>query len=337
MGTAWLLRPLLARPDDDRGAPPLPGFSSARETVLNGPDYLRDILAFVPPDSFRLVAPVSKTFRRQYLAAHHNSTRTLLLHAAATPRTAQLWLDDGRPVKPLAVLAARWDRLDVLQCLHDGGRRLTLNRFGCEICVAAAFGGHLHVLEWALTNELAVWNVSMSNAAAQNGHLHVLRFAQARAYPMSAAEDQFCQGYPWDESTCAAAARGSQLHVLQWLRLNGCPWDESTCAAAARGSQLHVLQWLRLNGCPWDKYTCAEAAHGGQLHVLQWLRSNGCPWDKWTCFWAAVSGHLHMLQWAIANGCPWDVDDCLQAAVRQCHTEIVEWINSDGMSEFRYV
>jgi hypothetical protein len=137
------LPPLVARPDDDRDAPPPPPPLRARETVLNHPGCLRSILAFVP-DSFRFVAPVSQTFRRQYLAAHnndHNSTRTLLLHASATPRTAQLWLDDGLPVMPLAVMAARWGRLDVLRhLLHDGGWQPNPRLDGRDILRAAALG-----------------------------------------------------------------------------------------------------------------------------------------------------------------------------------------------------
>jgi hypothetical protein len=37
------------------------------------------------------------------------------------------------------------------------------------------------------------------------------------------------------------AAKG-WLGVLQWARANGCPWDESTCAQAAAGGHLEVLQ-----------------------------------------------------------------------------------------------
>jgi hypothetical protein len=362
------LPPLLARPDDDRSAPPP---LRARETVLNDPGFLRDILEFVP-DSFRFVAPVSQTFRRHYLAAHHNSTRTLLLHAAATPRTAQFWLDEGRPVQPLALMAARWGRLDVLQCLHVGRWQWTpYGRNGHNICVAAASGGHLHVLEWALNNELAVWNDEMSDAAAENGRLHVLRFAQARDYPMSGQELGLSaanghlnvviwlreQGHPWDEFICAAAAGGGQLHVLQWLRSKGCPWLADTCREAAREGHLHIVQWARANGChwgpltcavaasrghwhivqwarangcPWDAQTCTAAASNGDLHMLQWAKAHGCPWDGETCSWAVRSGSLHILQWARANDCPWSVVDCLQTAMRRRDTEIIEWIFGNG-------
>jgi hypothetical protein len=50
-----------------------------------------------------------------------------------------------------------------------------------------------------------------------------------------------------------------------------------TCAWAADGGHLEVLQWARANGAPWNKLTCAAAAGGGHLEVLQWARANGAP------------------------------------------------------------
>ena len=32
----------------------------------------------------------------------------------------------------------------------------------------------------------------------------------------------------------------------KWARTNGCPWDEDTCAYAAEGGHLEVLQWARM-------------------------------------------------------------------------------------------
>jgi len=68
------------------------------------------------------------------------------------------------------------------------------------------------------------------------------------------------------------------IFLLQWARSQGAPWDESTCADAARHGHLNVLQWARSEGAPWDESTCAEAAYSGHLHVLQWARSQGAPW-----------------------------------------------------------
>ena len=51
------------------------------------------------------------------------------------------------------------------------------------------------------------------------------------------------------------------------LRENGCSWDEETCASAAEGGHLEMLQWARANGCPWNERTCRGAAEGGNLEV----------------------------------------------------------------------
>jgi hypothetical protein len=40
---------------------------------------------------------------------------------------------------------------------------------------------------------------------------------------------------------------GWHLEVLQWARESGCPWDEKTCAQAALGGHLEVLQCAHEN------------------------------------------------------------------------------------------
>lgn len=112
-------------------------------------------------------------------------------------------------------------------------------------------------------------------------------------------------GYPWDEWTCAVAARNGHLEVLQWARANGCPWDANICSLAAGNGHLEVVQWARTNECPWTPYTCTFAALNGHLEVLQWARANGCPWDHNTLGLAHMNGHNEVYNWAINNGCPW--------------------------------
>jgi hypothetical protein len=53
--------------------------------------------------------------------------------------------------------------------------------------------------------------------------------------------------------------------VLKWARENGCPWNEDTCAYAAKGGHLEVLKWARANGCPWDEKTREYAAWKGYV------------------------------------------------------------------------
>jgi len=141
---------------------------------------------------------------------------------------------------------------------------------------------------------------------------------------------------------CASAAMGGHLHILQWLRANGCEWNKDTCFEAAAHGHAKVLSWARENGCDWDAENCAaEAAHRGHLEVLQCMRAKGLKWtddppmesgtaigDGATCFkavcgssilcaTAASAGHLHILKWLRANGCPWnEVSQVLGGGVR---------------------
>ena len=58
------------------------------------------------------------------------------------------------------------------------------------------------------------------------------------------------------------------VNLLKWSMVD-LPWNEETCARAAKKGHLEVLQWARANGCPWDRYTCSWAAEGGQsiIHI----------------------------------------------------------------------
>ena len=76
----------------------------------------------------------------------------------------------------------------------------------------------------------------------------------------------------------ARTRRGAAIsRCCEWARENDCPWDEETCAYAARGGHLDVLKWARENGCPWNEWTCTEARWGDQLNVLKWARANWLP------------------------------------------------------------
>ncbi len=46
---------------------------------------------------------------------------------------------------------------------------------------------------------------------------------------------------------------------------------------AAGYGQLHILKFLRKEGCPWDYRTCFWAAKKGRADILQWAIDNGCP------------------------------------------------------------
>jgi hypothetical protein len=143
-------------------------------------------------------------------------------------------------------------------------------------------------------------------------------------------------GYLWDKSTCASAARNGRLDCLKYAHENGCQWDKSTCASAARNGHLDCLKYAHENGCSWDTSTCAYAAANGRLDCLKYLHENGCPWDEDTCAFAARNGHLDCLKYAHENGCPWDNLTCALAA-KHGQLDCLNYLHENGYPWDKYI
>jgi len=107
---------------------------------------------------------------------------------------------------------------------------------------------------------------------------------------------------------------------------------------AARGGQLHVLEWLRKKSEPWPLDVLLEAASFGQLHVLKWARENGCPWPDtsddilarrgivWMVLFAPTR-QLEILQWD--SGYPIrqvEVIYALKVAALKTNIEALQWL-----------
>ena len=184
---------------------------------------------------------------------------------------------------------------------------------------------------------LVRWDDRMCSRVCLGGGIEVLQYLQSH-------EGQWA-AWMRDGKLTQAAARGGQLHVLQWLRAQGCPWSTDTFSSAARRGHLEILQWLRAAGCDWDQpssLTAMAAAMGGQLGVLQWLREQGCEWNAATSIEAARGGHLELLQWLYAHSCPCNLDHCFHyakqgsryhftahqevVATKQAHRPVLAWI-----------
>ena len=121
----------------------------------------------------------------------------------------------------------------MLEWLHNTG-----GPWDAATASAAAWGGHLEVLQWAREHHCP-WNSSTPACAAAGGHLAVLQWARE-------------QGCTWDSNTCFAANSG-QLEVLKWVRENdatGEVWNERLVGFYAGGPrEQEVLTWLdHLNG-----------------------------------------------------------------------------------------
>jgi len=70
------------------------------------------------------------------------------------------------------------------------------------------------------------------------------------------------------------------LAALRYAHEHGVPWDEYTCADAARNGHLECLKYAHEHGCPWTEITCSWAAYADQLECLQYAHEHGCPYPS---------------------------------------------------------
>lgn len=185
--------------------------------------------------------------------------------------------------------------LDVVHCLHELGLP-----WAVEVCAAAAGPErgtyHNRKIRYATSERLS-------------SNLRVLQHLRGH-------------GCPWNEHTCAAAARAGSLETLRYARQEGCAWDARTIAGVLSmlgGEYEHaghreVLRWALDQGCPVDQKATIEAACIGDIDLLTMLVGVEVPLTAMCCAAAAWGGHLDCLQWLRARGCAWDESTWLAAA-----------------------
>jgi hypothetical protein len=164
------------------------------------------------------------------------------------------------------------------------------------------------------------WNNTTLAAAGGYGHLHMLQWFYSE---MAGTDDR------WVGNSMAMAAGRGHLHILKWGYIKDLPFRPIICEYAAITGRLDMLQWLRAHKCPWSETTCSAAVDGGHWAVLRWARENGCPRDERTCARAAATGRLDMLQWLRQDDCPWDEDTCTKA-VESDSMDILKWARENG-------
>lgn len=181
-------------------------------------------------------------------------------------------------------------------------------------------------------------------------------------------------------ATAEAAAAAGNLPALRWLHAKGCFWNQlEVLAAALERADLHVVQWLLLDGgggeagggCRvedavrldgargWERL-CVSAAESGRQPVekLVLLREEcpgrQVPWAALSAaaaagrmetvrflhevcgveFWslsgnvvasAVSSGHVPMVEWLLQQGCEYDGTAHLHGGLRG-RTEMVLWL-----------
>lgn len=152
--------------------------------------------------------------------------------------------------------------------------------------------GYLNLMKWAELNG-APWTGYICVNAALGGHISVLEWI----WEMKKWTDL-------SQSICAAAAQNGHLEVLKWLLSKEILCDEDVFAAAAWGGHIKVMEWLRSEGVSWDKRACSRAAKKGHLEALRWLHSHNAPWDRLVRSWAKQNKDVQMLQWLDENNAP---------------------------------
>ncbi|CAB9529890.1 ankyrin repeat protein [Seminavis robusta] len=180
--------------------------------------------------------------------------------------------------------AAAGGHLETLQWAHENGCPWSL-----VVSRDVVAGGHFELLKWA-HNHGCPWDASTIYEIAIHGNLKMLEWAQQRGCPWhvyakrqldmgnwKSCSGRMRMGVHRIEELANLLLEGGHLGILQWAYENGCPWDETTCAAAARGGHFEILKWAHQNGCPWDTFTVHDANAGGHLEIVRWARQNGCP------------------------------------------------------------
>jgi Ankyrin repeats (3 copies) len=115
--------------------------------------------------------------------------------------------------------------------------------------------------------------------------------------------------------------------MQRYLHESAVPWSEAACSAAARSSHLHVLRWLREQGCPWqtDKISAA-AAYSGSTELLQYTRRQGVEYTADTLNGAAQGGSLQCVQYLLAEGCPCCLSEVLMTAAFGGSVEVLQFL-----------
>lgn len=167
-------------------------------------------------------------------------------------------------------------------------------------------------VKWTIkTYGIIPYPISVSNIAASKGLLGQLRLIENSS------------NETMNENTCACAALNGHLHILKWLRMNGCPWNRYTITSAASGGYTDVIYWARTNGGEWCEDACTAAA-GGIVHLM--TNRYRVHASKKKYIKTKNGGHLSTLIWLIENGCPVDYKKVARAAIFNNHINILEWI-----------
>lgn len=117
-----------------------------------------------------------------------------------------------------------------------------------------------------------------------------------------------------------------QLETLKYLHKKfAIVFSELDTARAARFGHIHILEYLRQNGCPWNHRAPWDAAENGHVHVLKYLHEHGCPFSRRATQFAAMNGHFECLKFAFEKGYPMELSS-LEAAAKNGYIRCFKFI-----------
>ncbi|GFH53334.1 hypothetical protein CTEN210_09810 [Chaetoceros tenuissimus] len=255
-------------------------------------------------------------------------------------------------------------------------------QFARSIMGFAARDSSIEFVKWCRSKDIP-WNEDTFGFATKGGNIELLQYLFENDCPHD--DPQICadaaqldnhdkalevlqllheQGVPWNESTCAAAARKGNLKALKFLRSNGCLWNQEALILAIRSRDYDVVEYCLQSNCPigtrdvchfamedndhnralrilkllrqftvpWSEITCSESARAGNLNGLKWLLSQGCLWNLKRCArHAAEYGNIEMMIWLKSKGCNFD-EETFAAAAGKGHLEVLQWLRSENCS-----
>ena len=139
--------------------------------------------------------------------------------------------------------AAKKGHLDILKFAHTNG---CPGSWDNNICAVAAMNGQLDCFVYACTNGFAFNAFDCLNAAICGGHFNLL---VAVMYYNNLSQIRIIFPKEFTE-LCTLAAQYGSLNILQYLHTSGYHWNANTFLCAKRSGHLHILEYLRSNGCP---------------------------------------------------------------------------------------
>lgn len=162
--------------------------------------------------------------------------------------------------------AAENGNMSILRHVYAHLRVSSNDRPDPRVCEAAAAGGHIHVLEWAIRKGYK-WNADTARVAALKGRLEVFMWGHSKGCYLSKGPSVM----RW------AAASGS-TDLLSWMSTNGFEHDSGLCKLALRRGHLHVLLWAHaFDPGTIDESVWRTAVENKDLRSIEWLKQIGCP------------------------------------------------------------